>query len=119
MQSRAWVLEAAGDPDGAWELVKKLVGKVQMTPSLARLYGRLAGKYGQPDHALAEINRLMERGACDPGESSLRFHGGAVCSTGLGRFDEAFAMAVQTRTHPEQGNAYDPAAPRRGGRNAD
>src|SRR5579872_1885395 len=56
MQSRAWVLEAAGDPDGAWELVKKLIVQVQMTPSLARLYGRLAGRYGQHEQALEAVN---------------------------------------------------------------
>ena len=64
MQSRAWVLEAAGEPDAAWALVKKLIASVQMTPSLARLYGRLAGRYGEQAQALEAINRLLGAGLC-------------------------------------------------------
>jgi tetratricopeptide (TPR) repeat protein len=98
MQSRAWVLEAAGDPDGAWDLVKKLITTVPMTPSLARLYGRLAGRYGQQAQALDAINRLLGAGLA-PGESSLHFTAAELLDR-AGRYDEAFSMAVRANTSP-------------------
>jgi tetratricopeptide (TPR) repeat protein len=106
MQSRAWVLEAAGEPDAAWALVKKLIASVQMTPSLARLYGRLAGRYGEQAQALEAINRLLGAGLA-PGESSLHFTAAELLDR-AGRYDEAFAMAIRANAS-SQGPSYDPA----------
>jgi tetratricopeptide (TPR) repeat protein len=106
MQSRAWVLEAAGEPDAAWELVKKLIASVRMTPSLARLYGRLAGRYGEQAQALAAINRLLAAGI-EPAESSLHFTAAELLDR-AGSYDEAFAMAVRANAS-HQGPSYDPA----------
>jgi tetratricopeptide (TPR) repeat protein len=110
MQSRAWVLEAAGEPDAAWVLVKKLIATVSMTPSLARLYGRLAGRYGEQAQALAAINRLMGAGLA-PGESSLHFTAAELLDR-AGRYDEAFAMALRANAS-HQGTKYDPAGQER------
>ena len=94
MQSRAWVLEAAGEPDAAWAIGKEIDRAVsQMTPSLARLYGRLAGRYGEQAQALAAINRLLGAGLA-PGESSLHFTAAELLDR-AGSYDEAFAMAVR------------------------
>ena len=73
MQSRAWVLAVAGELDAAWELARKLVCSIPMTPSLARLYGLLAGRYGQQSQALEAINRLLAAGVTAD-ESHLVFH---------------------------------------------
>ncbi|HEY1922811.1 MAG TPA: hypothetical protein VGG44_08585, partial [Tepidisphaeraceae bacterium] len=60
MQSRAWVLEAAGETGDAWKIVKQLLaGPWPMNPPLARLYGRLAVNYGERDQALEAIMALL------------------------------------------------------------
>lgn len=110
VQSRAWVLEAAGDPDGAWELVQKLIAATPMTPSLARLYGRLAGRYGQHAQALDAINRLLGAGLA-PGESSLHFTAAELLDR-AGRYDEAFSMALKANATYHK-TPYDPAAQKR------
>jgi len=110
MQARAWVLEAGGDPDGAWELVKKLVARTALTPSLARLYGRLAGRYGEHAQALAAINRLLGAGLA-PGESSLYFTAAELLDRS-GRYDEAFTHAAHANAMRE-GAHYDPAGQQR------
>jgi Flp pilus assembly protein TadD len=110
MQSRAWVLEAAGNPDAAWEIVQKLINIVPMTPSLARLYGRLAGRYGQHAQALDAINRLMGAGLA-PGESSLNFTAAELLDR-AGRYDDAFAMALHANAAPGR-SPYNPAAQQR------
>ncbi|MGD0387770.1 MAG: sulfotransferase [Tepidisphaeraceae bacterium] len=110
MQSRAWVLAVAGELDAAWELTRKLVSSVQMTPSLARLYGLLAGRYGQQSQALEAINRLLGAGlALD--ESPLYFTAAALLDR-AGRCDEAFAMAVRGNAC-RPGPRYDPAGQER------
>jgi len=103
MLSRAWVLEAAGDPDEAWKLVQKLIAQTSMTPSLARLYGRLAGRYGQQAQALEAINRLLGAGLA-PGESSLHYTAAELLDR-AGRYDDAFAMAIRANAS-QRGNHY-------------
>jgi tetratricopeptide (TPR) repeat protein len=110
MQSRAWVLAAAGELDAAWAITRKLVSSVQMTPSLARLYGLLAGRYGQQSQALEAINRLLGAGLA-PDESHLCFTAAELLDR-AGRYDEAFAMAVRANAS-YRGPRYDPAAQER------
>ena len=106
IQARAWVLEAAGDSDGAWRLVQRLVAAGQMDPSLARLYGRLASRYGQQQQALAVISRMI-RGGLDPLEAALNFTAAELLDKS-GRYDEAFACA--TSGHAPRPATYDPVA---------
>jgi tetratricopeptide (TPR) repeat protein len=107
MLSRAWVLKAAGDPDGAWELAKKLVGHTEMTFSLARLYGELAGRYGEHEQALTIIHRLIATGV-PSGESSIYFTAAQLLDA-TGRYDEAFALVTRAGSS-YAGQPYDPAA---------
>jgi len=93
MQARAWVLEAAGDSDSAWNLVKKLVTLGPMSPSLARLYGRLAGQYGQQEQALAAISQILQAGIPES-ESSLNFTAAQLLDR-AGRYDDAFMLAAR------------------------
>lgn len=106
MQSRAWVLQAAGELDGAWELVQKLLVRVPMSSSLARLYGRLADRYGQGSQALAAIDKLVAAGL-RPGEDIVHFTAAQLLDS-AGRYDEAFAHAQIANTS-YRGAPYDPA----------
>jgi len=105
MQSRAWVLQAAGETDAAWELVRKLLVRTPMTPALAKLYARLAGQYGQGTQALAAIDRLAAAGLRS---SDLKLHlAAAQLLDQAGRYDEAFARALIGNSS-YQGAPYDP-----------
>jgi tetratricopeptide (TPR) repeat protein len=106
MRARAWVL-AAGDPDAAWEIVRKLIARTPMTPSLVRLYGLLAGRFGQETQALAAIERLLKVGPA-PAESSLYFTAAELLDR-AGRYDEAFSLAAKANGL-YGGAPYDPAA---------
>jgi len=106
MQSRAWVLQAAGEMDAAWALVQKLIVRMPMTSSLARLYGRLAERYGQTAQALAAIDKLVAAGL-GPGESAVHFTAAALLDS-AGRYDEAFAHACIANAS-YRGQPYDPA----------
>ena len=106
MLSRAWVLAAAGDHDAAWDLVKKLVGQTDMTPSLARLYGELAGRYGEQEQALTAINRLLATGVA-PEETAL-YYTAAQLLDRAGRYNESFALATRANSS-QRGSPYDPA----------
>jgi tetratricopeptide (TPR) repeat protein len=106
LRARAWVL-AAGDPDAAWEIVQKLVAWTPMTASLARLYGMLAGRFGQEGEALAAIQRLL-KGGTTAGESSLYFTAAELLDR-AGRYDEAFSLAAKGN-ELYRGEPYDSAA---------
>ena len=101
VRSRARVL-AAGDPDAAWEIVRKLIAQTPMTAPLASLYGMLAGRYGEQSQALAAVERLLAAGA-GPAESSLNFVAAELLDR-AGRYDEAFS-------HAAKANALDQAEP--------
>jgi len=104
IQARAWVLEAAGDADEAWQLVQRLMGAGQMNPSLARLYGRLASRYGQQQQALSVISNMLKAGI-DPLESALNFTAAELLDR-AGRYDEAFTFAATG--HAPHRSPYDP-----------
>jgi len=108
--SRAWVLEAAGDLDGAWDLVQRLVTAGQMNASVARLYGRLASRFGQETQALAAIEQLMAAGQAQT-DRVLHLTAAQLLES-KGRYDEAFAHAkIAHAAHREAG--YDPATQER------
>jgi Flp pilus assembly protein TadD len=104
LRARAWVL-AAGDPDGAWDIVSGLIERTPMTASLARLYGMLATRFGQEARALAAIERLLKGGVA---EASLYFIAAELLDR-AGRYDEAFSLVVKANGM-HQGGAYDKAA---------
>ena len=91
MQSRAWVLEAAGETGEAWRIVKQLLaGPWPMNPPLARLYGRLAVNYGECDQALEAIMSLLGAGVAGRFVAPIDRLRPARPRR---RYDEAFAMA--------------------------
>src|SRR5580658_2436026 len=105
IQARAWVLEAAGDPDGAWTLVQRMMAAGQMNASLARLYGRLASRYGQQQQALSVISDILRAGV-DPLESALNFTAAELLDR-AGKYDEAFTCAA--KGHATRPSPYDAA----------
>jgi tetratricopeptide (TPR) repeat protein len=105
LQSRAWALEAAGETDAAWKIVKQLIaGRSPMNPPLARLYGRLAVNYGEGDQALQAIMELLRAGAA-PNDSLLLLTACELLER-AGRYDEAFAMAERANAI-YRGRPYD------------
>jgi tetratricopeptide (TPR) repeat protein len=106
LRSRAWTLEAAGDLDGAWELLSRLIARGPVTVSVARLYARLARWRGRQNEALALVVQLLRAGGHPPIEESGLHLAAADLLDSLKRYDEAFA-------HAARGNAlrrppYDP-----------
>jgi tetratricopeptide (TPR) repeat protein len=95
MAGRAWILEADGQLDASWELLRKLLDRNQMTPSLARLYGRLAPRYGQQEKALVVVLEMLRADMKpDKALSSLNFTA-AYLLDHAGRYDEAFSYAAR------------------------
>src|SRR5271170_303695 len=93
MESQAWVLEVTGELDASWKLVEKLVARNQITPSFARLYGRLAPRYGQHEQALRVILKILEN-KINSREFGLYLTAANLLDRAK-RFDEAFAYAVR------------------------
>jgi Tfp pilus assembly protein PilF len=90
--SRAWVL-ASGNPDAAWPLVQQLLASTPMTPTLARLYGMLAHRFGQQSQALSLIEQILST----PGASAdpaLQFVAADLLDR-AGRYDDAFSLATK------------------------
>jgi tetratricopeptide (TPR) repeat protein len=111
LRSRAWTLEAAGDLDGAWEILSRLIAAGQANVSVARLYARLARWRGHQNTALSLVIELLRTGGQPPVEQSGLHFAAADLLDSLGRYDEAFA-------HAARGNAlrrppYDPEMHRR------
>jgi len=112
-ESRAWVLEAAGELDAAWEIVRELVDQGKVRESFARLYGRLAPRYGDQERALAIVSGFLQRGV-SPDNSNLYFTAADLLER-AGRYDAAFSCAKranelrQHRLHnpAELTNLYD------------
>jgi len=107
--SRAWVLEAAGETNAAWDLVQQLLTKDRLTPSTARLYGRLAPRFGREEHALQMISGLLQAGTT-PDEYTLNFAAADLLER-AGRYDEAFLYA--SRGNEVRRAKYDPVAQER------
>jgi tetratricopeptide (TPR) repeat protein len=106
IQARAWVLEAAGDSDGAWQLIQRMMAAGQMNASLAQLYGRLASRYGQQEQAITLVSGMLGAGG-GPAGAALYFTAADLLDH-AGKYDDAFACAAK-------GNAlrlsrYEPAA---------
>jgi len=93
MEGRAWVLEAAGELDQSWQLVEKLVARNQITPSFARLYGRLAPRYGRHEEALRVILKILENNI-NPREFSLYLTAANLLDR-AGRYDDAFSYVMR------------------------
>lgn len=110
MASHAFVLEAAGELDAAWALVRRLLDAGYTPPRVAMLYGRMSRWRGESARALELIQRLLGDGTSQPHQRAGLHHAAAELLDVLGRYDEAFAHASQgNRLKPA---AYDPLAAR-------
>lgn len=104
--SRAWILEAVGEIDAAWDFVQQLLNKDDLTPSAARLYGRLAPRFGRQEHALEIVLGLLQAGI-HPNDSALNFTAADLLDR-AGRYDQAFFYA--SRGNEIRRPSYDPLA---------
>jgi tetratricopeptide (TPR) repeat protein len=90
--SHAFVLEASGDLDGAWQLASSLIGEGYAPPRAAMLFGRLAPRYRKTQEALALVERSL-RHASKPGHArSLHFTAAELLDR-MGQYERAFAHA--------------------------
>ncbi len=90
---RAWVLEAAGRLDDAWELLKRVLADNYVNASSARLYARMARWRGEAPQALAIVEKTLTTpigAAVD--ESGLHL-AAADLLDGLKQYDQAFDRA--------------------------
>jgi Tfp pilus assembly protein PilF len=107
VQSRAWVLEAAGKLDDAWALVTQLLQRGFRTTSVAKLHARLARFRGQQKPALDLILQLLRAGGLPAVEASNLHLSAADLLDSLGQYDEAFQFAAHGNALRRP--AYDPA----------
>jgi tetratricopeptide (TPR) repeat protein len=106
MQARAAVLEAVGELDEAWRLVKLLVDWGFTPMPVIRLFGRMARYRGEQQQALDLLARRMSQSNLPPLDRARLHFTAAELLDSLNRFDEAF-------DHARRGNqlarpAYDP-----------
>jgi len=111
MQSRAAVLEAMGELDGAWLLVERLVRRGFTPMPVIRLYGRMACYRGQQPQALQLIEKQLA-GPTPSAQDRARMHfTAAELLDSLGRYDDAFDHA--RLGNQLAGPTYDPTAHQR------
>ncbi|HSZ56710.1 MAG TPA: sulfotransferase [Tepidisphaeraceae bacterium] len=103
--SRACILEGAGQPFAAWELVRGLIEQGYSSSKLADLYGRLAPALGHQREALAMLERLLLTDIA-PVERRVFHFSAARLLDGLRHYDEAFAHARMG--HEAMPQPYDP-----------
>ncbi len=108
LASRAWVLEAAGQLDEAWEVVQRVVNEGRYLNHVVRLYARLARRRGLHQRALELVFKVMSSGGKPPTEQSSLHLAVAELLEDAGRYDEAFSHAVRGNALRMQ--QYDPDA---------
>ena len=91
---RAWALEAAGESPVAWDIVNQLLSRGYVTASVAHLYGRLARQFGEQEHALALVDRILTDQKISPVDEYKLNLTAADLLDSLGRYDEAFVHAA-------------------------
>ena len=90
-ETRAWVLEAAGDMPASWQIAQTLLAKGDVSPSFARLLGRLAPRFKAEKAALDLISQILAKGVSDD-DANLHFTAAALLDR-EGKYAEAFAAA--------------------------
>ena len=92
LTSHAFVLEAAGDLDAAWALVRNLVREGYTPPRALALYGRLAPQRRIVREALDLVERLVCGTVRPADRRSLHFTAAELCDR-LGHYPRSFAHA--------------------------
>ncbi|MGN6370037.1 MAG: tetratricopeptide repeat-containing sulfotransferase family protein [Phycisphaerae bacterium] len=106
LETRAWTLEAAGHMDEAWQIATSLQSRGNLSPSLARLLGRLAPKFKAEKAALHAINHLIAKGL-SPEDANLHFTAAALLDR-EGHYEQAF-HAAQKGNAARRHQPYNPA----------
>jgi tetratricopeptide (TPR) repeat protein len=104
--SHAYVLEAAGKLEDAWQLLQRLLAAGYTPPKIAALYARMAPQRGQTAEALKLVQRLLESGSYTAHEHAGLCFAAADLLDRLGQYDQAFAHA--SRANQIRRPAYDP-----------
>jgi tetratricopeptide (TPR) repeat protein len=105
--ARAYVLEAAGELDAAWELLQKLIGRTELTPKVVALYARMAPRFNEQRRALELVQQCLQGRHSPRGQAGLHFAAASLLD-GMERYDEAFAHAARANELKRQ--RFDPAA---------
>jgi tetratricopeptide (TPR) repeat protein len=106
--ARAWVLESAGDLDGAWVLIKQLVAKGYDPTIIAPLYARMAQSRGEAQDAFTFVNAILSKGGLSRNTNSELYLAAAGLLDSMGQYDQAFLHATLGNTLKRP--AYDPKA---------
>ncbi len=105
LETRAWVLEAAGDMNNAWQIAQTLLARGDVSPSFARLLGRLAPRFKAEKSALDLISKILDKGVSDD-DANLHFAASALHDR-AGNYAEAFT-AAQKGNALRRHQAYNP-----------
>ena len=90
--ARAYVLEAAGDLDAAWELLQKFLSRSAPTPKVAALFARMSPRFKQQGKALELVQHCLQGKHSPRGQAGLHFAAASLLDA-MERYDEAFAHA--------------------------
>ena len=94
MASRAWVLEAAGELDQAWEILQRVIAANYAPTMVVSLYGRMARRRGEQQNAMVLVHQLLSSDKISNiDRAGLQFTAADLLD-GLGRYDEAFLHAA-------------------------
>jgi len=105
--SQAYVLEAAGQLDAAWQLLLRLLQAGYTPPKIVALYARMGPPRGHTAEALKLVQRLLQNGSFNQHEQAALCFSAADLLDRLGRYDDAFAHA--TRANQMKHPPYDSA----------
>ena len=106
--SQAYVLEAVGNLDAAWQLLQQLLQANYTPPKVVALYARMAPPHGHTAQAFELVQRLLKSGSYSQHELAGLCFAAADLLDRLGQYDQAFAHA--TRGNQIRRPPYDPAA---------
>lgn len=108
--SRAFVLQAQRQTDAAWELVKSLIDRGQITGRLGVVFSRMAPKLKKEAEALDVLGRVLSSANVNPREErGLRFAAAGLLDR-LGRYDEAFDQVRLANRLRSMNSLYTPAS---------
>ncbi len=89
LAGKATILDLMGDVEGSYAIIAPLVDASQATPGIASVFGRIAGRFGQRDKAIALLEDLLAGPEPTKEEQRVMHFALGKLYDGVDAFDEA------------------------------